>query len=68
MWQGEGYGRRVFDALLTNLPHARGVLSTMAVESPAQKLYQSRGWQVLVAAMHFPGVARPYSILGKELR
>ena len=42
--------------------------ATMAVASPAQQLYRGRGWQVLVAKMHFPGVARPYSILGKELR
>lgn len=68
MWQGEGIGGQIFDTLVAGLPHARGVLSTMAVESPAQQLYRGRGWQVLVAKMHFPGVARPYSILGKELR
>ena len=68
MWQGEGYGGQVFDTLLAGITQARAVLSTMAVPSPAQQMYRGRGWQVLVAEMHFPGVARPYRILGKELR
>jgi ribosomal protein S18 acetylase RimI-like enzyme len=66
-WQGQGVGGRLFDILLEDLPHPRAVLSTLAQETPAQALYRSRGWQVLIEEMYFPAVARTYRIMGKEL-
>lgn len=66
-WQGHGVGGQVFDQLIENLPHPRAVLSTIDQDTPASRLYERRGWQVLLQPMHFPSVTRPYKILGRRL-
>jgi ribosomal protein S18 acetylase RimI-like enzyme len=66
-WQGRGPGGQVFDRLLVDRPHPRAVLSTIDQDTPASRLYQRRGWQVLLQPMYFPSVSRPYKIMGRRL-
>lgn len=43
-----GIGRRLHDALLSDLPHARALLATSdRADDPAVRLYSSRGWTSL---------------------
>ncbi len=65
--QGHGYGGRIHDALLQTLPHRTAVLSTYQVETPAQKMYEKRGWETLLSGFVFPGYSEPYKIMGKRL-
>lgn len=65
--QGKGVGGRLHDQLLGDVPYQRAVLSTMAADTPAAALYRRRGWRPLLAAHMFPGVDRPYQILGIAL-
>ena len=65
--QGQGIGGQLHDLLLEGLPHARAVLSTLRADTPAYRLYRSRGWTVLQERIDFPGIARPYRIMGLEL-
>jgi GNAT superfamily N-acetyltransferase len=59
--QGQGIGGLLHDQLL------RGVLSTMAAETNAYRMYLGRGWKVLLDDHFFPGVARSYRIMGLAL-
>jgi ribosomal protein S18 acetylase RimI-like enzyme len=65
--QGEGIGGRLHDHLLDGLPHRRAVLSTLATETVAYRLYRKRGWVILLDEYFFPGVTRPYRIMGLNL-
>ena len=65
--QGQGIGGLLHDHLLNGLPYQKAVLSTMAAETNAYWMYHKRGWEILVEEMVFPGVARPYRIMGLEL-
>ncbi|MBU0494967.1 MAG: GNAT family N-acetyltransferase [Chloroflexi bacterium] len=65
--QRQGIGGLLHDHLLSKLPYRKVVLSTMAAETNAYRMYQKRGWQVLVEEVIFPGVARPYRVMGLEL-
>jgi len=62
-----GIGRRLHDAVLDGLDAPTAVLSTQADNEPALKLYEGRGWQVIVPSLDF-GSGRPFLIMGKELR
>ena len=62
--QGRGIGGRLHDQLLQNLPYERAVLATIAAETSAYRMYQKRGWQILLEAVDFPGVPRPYRVMG----
>ena len=43
--RGEGVGRRLHDALLSDLDHSRALLATTSdPQDPAARLYSSRGW------------------------
>jgi ribosomal protein S18 acetylase RimI-like enzyme len=66
--QGRGIGARLHDALLADLPHPSAVLSTAQAETPALRLYRSRGWAPLLHELVFPGNSLPYTILGLDLR
>jgi GNAT superfamily N-acetyltransferase len=57
--QGRGIGGRLHDCLLAGLPYRRAVLSTMAAETNAYRLYRKRGWQVLLDGLQVPGLPRP---------
>ena len=65
--QGRGIGGLLHDHLLRGLSHQKAVLSTMAADTNAYRMYQKRGWRVLLDDHFFPGVTRPYRILGFEL-
>ena len=42
-----GIGGRLHDVLLAGLPHATALLTTQRGDTPARRLYESRGWQEL---------------------
>jgi GNAT superfamily N-acetyltransferase len=65
--QGQGIGGLLHDQLLTGLLCRKAVLSTMQAETAAYQLYSRRGWIVLLDNFSFPGVARPYWIMGLDL-
>jgi GNAT superfamily N-acetyltransferase len=65
--QGQGVGGLLHDHLLRGLSYQKAVLSTMAAETNAHSMYHKRGWMVLLDGFFFPGVARPYRIMGLEL-
>ena len=65
--QGQGIGGLLHDHLLKGLSYQKAVLSTMAAETNAYSMYHKRGWRVLLDNFFFPGVARPYRIMGLEL-
>jgi ribosomal protein S18 acetylase RimI-like enzyme len=65
--QGKGIGGELHDRILQGLPHQRAVLSTMMEDTPAFRLYEKRGWIVLLEPFIFPNVVRPYRIMGLEL-
>lgn len=66
--QGQGIGGRLHDRLLEDLPHRRAVLTTMAAETAAYRLYASKGWRMLLEEFAVPHLPRPYRIMGLELR
>jgi ribosomal protein S18 acetylase RimI-like enzyme len=63
---GQGIGGLLHDHLLKGLPYRKAVLSTMAAETNAFRMYRKRGWQLLAEGIIFPGVARPYLVMGLE--
>jgi GNAT superfamily N-acetyltransferase len=65
--QGQGIGGLLHDRLLSDLPCRKAVLSTLAAETNAYRMYRKRGWGVLLEEIFFPGVVRPYRIMGLEL-
>ena len=65
--QGRGIGALLHDRLLGGLSYRKAILSTMAAETSASRMYHTRGWRVLLDDHLFPGVARPYRIMGLEL-
>ena len=66
--QGQGLGSRLHDELLQVLDYRTAVLSTMQSETVALKLYRKRGWVTLLQNFIFPGGARNYMIMGKDLK
>ena len=66
--QRQGIGGLLHDHLLNGLPYQKAVLSTLAAETSAYWMYRKRGWEILLEYMRFPGVTRPYRIMGLELR
>jgi GNAT superfamily N-acetyltransferase len=66
--QGQGVGGLLHDHLLSGLPYQKAVLSTLAAETNAYWMYRKRGWEILLEDVLFPGVTRPYRIMGLELR
>lgn len=66
--QGQGLGSRLHDTLLQDLPFRTAVLSTMQSETVALQLYRKRGWVTLLQNFIFPGGARSYRIMGKDIR
>jgi GNAT superfamily N-acetyltransferase len=65
--QGQGVGGRLHDGLFAELQYGKAVLSTKQAQTVAYWMYRERGWRVLVEDMWFPGVDRPYQIMGLDL-
>ena len=61
-----GIGGALHDAVLEGLDSPTTVLSTQIDNEPAIRLYETRGWQVLVPSIDF-GSGRPFVIMGKDL-
>lgn len=66
--QGQGIGGKILHALVTTLPHRTAALSTIRTETVALHLYQRQGWLILNPKLDFPGIERPYMLMGKELQ
>jgi GNAT superfamily N-acetyltransferase len=66
-WQGRGLGKGLHDGLLSGVTAARAVLSTLDAPTVALEMYRQRGWEQLLGGFRFPGVARPYAILGRVI-
>ena len=66
--QGRGIGGLLHDQLLGGLSCQRAILSTMAANTSACRMYCNRGWRVLLDDHFFPGVPRPYRVMGLELK
>ena len=62
-----GIGGALHDAVLDGLDAPTSVLSTQVDNEPALKLYEGRGWQVIVPELDF-GSGRPFLVMGKDLR
>jgi GNAT superfamily N-acetyltransferase len=65
--QGNGLGKQLHDLLLGGVTSARAVLSTLDAPTVARDMYLRRGWETLLGGFRFPGVARPYTIMGRVL-
>lgn len=65
--QGRGIGGRLHDCLMGAVRHRRAVLSTLQANTAAFHLYRERGWVVLREHIEFPGIPRPYRIMGLDL-
>ncbi len=66
--QGCHLGSRLHDALFRHISHRTALLSTMTGDTVARRLYNHRGWQPLLEPFHFPGVDRPYAIMGLDVQ
>jgi ribosomal protein S18 acetylase RimI-like enzyme len=65
--QSRGLGGRLHDELLARQPESpTAVLSTQVDNERALRLYDGRGWQVVVPELDF-GSGRMFSILGRDL-
>lgn len=65
--QGQGIGGALHNQLLQGLPYKKAILATMAAETNAYQMYRKRGWQILRDEIVFPGVPRPYRVMGLDL-
>ncbi|MDQ3733247.1 MAG: GNAT family N-acetyltransferase [Actinomycetota bacterium] len=65
--QGMGIGRLLLDTLLDAVSLPRVVLSTPDSDTRAFRLYRSEGFVDLLRGHYFPGDARPFAVLGREL-
>lgn len=65
--QAHGIGRALLVALAGGLPHRTMVLSTPDGDTRAMRLYRGVGFQDLARDHYFPGEARPFAVLGREL-
>jgi ribosomal protein S18 acetylase RimI-like enzyme len=66
-FQGQGIGGQLHDHMLNGLSHRKAVLSTAQAKTNAYRMYRRRGWVTLLEHFTFPGVQRPYQILGLDL-
>jgi ribosomal protein S18 acetylase RimI-like enzyme len=65
--QGAGIGRRILEALNSDIPHDAMVLSTPDNDTRAFRLYRRMGFVDLARNYLFPGDSRPFAVLGARL-
>ncbi|MGH3088400.1 MAG: GNAT family N-acetyltransferase [Rubrobacteraceae bacterium] len=65
--RGRGVGGRLHDTLLDSLPHRRSLLSTHQEKTVARKLYDKRGWIVLLDGFVYPAGGDAVVIMGLDL-
>ncbi len=66
-FQGQRIGGQLHDALLTGVTHRTAVLSTLQADTNAVHLYRKRGWVDLVENFRFPGIYKPFLIMGLKI-
>jgi ribosomal protein S18 acetylase RimI-like enzyme len=67
--QGNRLGSELHDRLIASQPHRTALLSVMHRSERARRLYESRGWECLIADLRFPTEPQtPFSLLGLRLR
>lgn len=65
--QGQGFGRKILDAVIAHAGGSTMVLSTHDRESAARRLYRATGFVDLCGGLVFPGTSEVYAIMGKDL-
>ena len=66
--RGLGIGGQLHDALFDLQPCSRGLICTGSDNHLARRVYERRGWSYVDPAHMFPGMTKPYAILGREFR
>ncbi len=67
-FQGQHIGGQLHDALLAGVKHHRtAVLSTLQADTNALHLYHKRGWVNLIESFRFPGIQKPFIIMGLKI-
>ncbi|MGI8405885.1 MAG: GNAT family N-acetyltransferase [Thermomicrobiales bacterium] len=66
-FQGQHIGSRLHDALLTSMPGVTALLSTLPGDTPATRLYRSRGWITLVPDFRYFPQGAEVLLMGLEL-
>ncbi len=66
-FQGQHIGGRLHDALLAGVNHRTAVLSTLQADTNALHLYRNRGWVDLIENFRFPGIQKPFLIMGLKI-
>ena len=64
---GTGLGRRLLDALLTDVGTRTAVLTTPDADTRARRFYRAGGWVDLRRELRFPGDPRVFAVLGLRL-
>ena len=64
---GTGLGRRLLDALLTDVGTRTAVLTTPDADTRARRFYRAGGWVDLRRDLRFPGDPRVFAVLGLRL-
>lgn len=65
--QGQHIGGRLHDALLISAPGRTALLSTLPGDTPATRLYRSRGWIVLVPDFRYFPAGEEVLLMGLRL-
>lgn len=65
--QGRGVGSRLHDAILDGLPRRRALLSTHRKKTVARRMYDRRGWSVMLDGFVYPDGGDPVVIMGLDL-
>ena len=66
-FQGRHIGSRLHDALLLNVPGRTALLSTLPGDTPATRLYRSRGWITLVSDFKYFPAGEEVLLMGLRL-
>ncbi len=66
-FQGQRIGGRLHDTLLAGVKHRTAVLSTLQADTNAMHLYRKRGWVNLIENFRFPGIEKPFAIMGMKI-
>ncbi len=66
-YQGQRIGGRLHDALLQGIQHRTAVLSTLQADTNALHLYRKRGWVNIIENFKFPGIQKPFLIMGLKI-
>lgn len=66
--RGMGIGGQLHDARFEPRPCSRGLVCTASDNHLVRGMYERRGWTSVDSAHMFPGMTKPYAILGRAFR